>query len=225
MELNLFENIIRFNFLPSSYLNESWLELPVLSTSFKKVRACFTPYQSSDALFSLLDIKRDFFGDFSGAFSYRRIAFLEPAIFDHLALKLGLVYINPVFKMSIDGSLIRSLTASLNENELFFVEKSAEFFGADFLFKTFNQVAFSLNESEKIKTQLMRFGYLVFFILFKEENPLFFQRFSLLLDSKLVAWMASKNVTLSADQKHQLIQLVIRLLNHIEPSCKAIFVS
>ena len=217
----MFEKVARFNFLPSAYLHETWLDLPQLSDLYCKLQASLTLYQRSEVLFSLLKLDRATVS-FEDSFIYRRLALLETPIFDHLALKLGLIYLSATLKKSIDGSLVRSLRVSLSEEELFFLEKTADFFASDFLFSLFSQVAFKLDEAEKIKLQLVRVGYLIFFVLFRNEPKHFFDRFCLRLDSKLVIWMSGKEKILSNVEKRQLTQVIIKLLNHIEPSCKKV---
>ena len=193
----MFEKVVRFNFLPSDYLHETWLDLPQLSGLYCKLQLNLTLYQRSEALFSLLKLDRTI-TSFDDAFVYRRLALLEKPIFDHLALKLGLIYLSPMLKKSINGSLIRSLRASLSEEELFFLEKTADFFAADFIFSLFNQIVFKLDESDKLRLQLIRVGYLIFFVLFRNEPKYFFDRFCLRLDSKLVVWMSGKEKILSS---------------------------
>jgi len=215
----MFEKVVQFNFLPSDYLHETWLDLPQLSNLYCKLQGSLTLYQRSEVLFSLLKLDRTTVS-FEDSFIYRRLALLERPVFDHLALKLGLIYLSPILKKNINGALIRSLRISLSEEELFFLEKTADFFASDFLFSLFSQVAFKLDESDKLKLQLVRVGYLIFFVLFRNEPKYFFDRFCLRLDSKLVVWMSGKEKVLSSAEKRQLIQVIIKLLNHIEPSCK-----
>ena len=112
----MFEKVVQFNFLPSDYLHETWLDLPQLSNLYCKLQGSLTLYQRSEVLFSLLKLDRTTVS-FEDSFIYRRLALLERPVFDHLALKLGLIYLSPILKKNINGALIRSLRISLSEEE------------------------------------------------------------------------------------------------------------
>jgi YOP proteins translocation protein K (YscK) len=223
VEESMFEKVACFNYLPAAYINDSWIESPKLSGLYRQVQVHLSLYQRSDMLFTMLGLDRHVFSDFDGGFTYRRIAFLDKPVFDHLAFKLGLIYLSPILKRTIDGTLARALKQALEEDEIFFIQKTADFFAADFFYTLFNEVVFKLDQTEKIRLQLTRVGHIILYVLFKNEPNLFFSRFCLRLDAKLVTWMLGKEKVLTDTEKKQLVKLMIKLLNNIEPSCKALF--